>query len=76
MKLQVELYPGINKNMFKIVLNHEFFPKDILNESFIVIKTEKDHKQRLFISKVVQEEVFLHHRFLYKYSQFMWGLDK
>lgn len=76
MKLEEENYPGIHKSIFKIVLNDKFFPEDILNESLVVIKTEKHQNQEMFISEVVQKEIFLHHRFLYKYSQFMWGLDK
>lgn len=69
-------YPGINKETFNIVLNEKFFPNEILNESLLVIKTENHPTEGMYISKLVSEEVFLHHQFLYKYSQFMWGLEK
>ena len=69
-----ENYPGIYKGTFKLVLTHEFFPKEILNEALVVIKTKEHPTEGMFISKVVSEELFLHHQFLYKYSQFMWGL--
>lgn len=72
---QVE-YPGITKKSFKLVLSHEFFPKEILNEFLVVIKTKQHPIEGMYISEVVNEEVFLHHQFLYKYSQFMWGLER
>lgn len=71
-----EEYPRIYKGTFKLVLTHEFFPKEILNEALVVIKTKEHSTEGMFISEVVSEEVFLHHEFLYKYSQFMWGLER
>lgn len=69
-------YPGINKETFNIVLNEEFHPRETLNESWLVIKTVPHPTEGMYVSKVVSEELFLHHQFLYKYSQFMWGLER
>ena len=69
-------YPGISTETFKLVISEEFHPRETLNETWLVINTVDHPNEGMYVSTLVAEEVFRHHQFLYKYSQFMWGLER
>lgn len=68
-------YLEIMQEPFEVVLNGKFYPWDILEsltEEYIVVSSKKTSDG--YITKLAPEDLILHKQFLWKYSQFMWGI--
>ena len=68
-------YLEIMQEPFEIILNGKFYPWDILEsmtEEYIVVSSKKTFDG--YITKLAPEDLILHKQFLWKYSQFMWGI--
>ena len=69
-------YPGVSEEIIEVVLTQPLGQLDSLSmtgdDEWIVISQEVTING--ILTKLVQEEVLRHKQFLYKYSQYFWGL--
>lgn len=65
------LYPGVDRTVFKLRLDTNFQPKDILNDNLIVIDSVKVVEGFGHLVKVANLEAFKHDSFLIRYSQYL-----